>query len=265
MSNDYRLAYGAHASPDDGRCAMEWVSYLAGEPHSDQPRCVSPVMRAFCIALNDGLEESPRQRLRPYLARTIGTAGDGIDATRAWLALDWLIRTHTPTWLAAAGLHDGAGWLRSLARFDTAAQLPEALAVLERARADATDASGHRTITWRATAVAVRAAAREAAWSTPAAAAWAAARLGIGELAADRARALARTVATEAATRAARDAASSVKGRAAAKRAARAALEPTVRELERSAFELLDQLLPTVALGLPTDAGAPPSRVVARA
>ena len=43
MSNDYALAYGTHASPLDGRCAMEWVSYLAGEAHSDEPTCVSPV------------------------------------------------------------------------------------------------------------------------------------------------------------------------------------------------------------------------------
>ncbi len=35
---------------------------------------------------------SPRQRLRPYLARTIGPAEDGFDSTRSWLALDWLIR-----------------------------------------------------------------------------------------------------------------------------------------------------------------------------
>ena len=40
MSSDYTLAYGTHANPEDGRCAMEWVSHLAGEPHSDQPRCV---------------------------------------------------------------------------------------------------------------------------------------------------------------------------------------------------------------------------------
>jgi hypothetical protein len=26
MSTDYMLAYGTHATPDDGRCAMEWVS-----------------------------------------------------------------------------------------------------------------------------------------------------------------------------------------------------------------------------------------------
>ena len=77
MSSDYILSYGTHARPEDGRCAMEWVSHLAGESHSDEPACVSPVLRAMCIALNDGLEHEPRQRLRPYLARTIGTVGDG--------------------------------------------------------------------------------------------------------------------------------------------------------------------------------------------
>ena len=65
MVTDYRLSYGTHASPDEGRCAMEWVSLLAGEPHSDEPACVSPVLRAFCTTLNDSLEDEPRQRLRP--------------------------------------------------------------------------------------------------------------------------------------------------------------------------------------------------------
>jgi hypothetical protein len=47
MSTDYTLSFGAHADANDGRCAMEWVSYLAGEPHGDEPECVSPVLRAF--------------------------------------------------------------------------------------------------------------------------------------------------------------------------------------------------------------------------
>src|ERR1700683_5091819 len=79
VSLDYTLANGTHSTPDDGRCAMEWVSYLAGEPHGDEPACVSPVLRAFCTTLNDRLEDGPRQRLRPYLARTIGTVDDGLD------------------------------------------------------------------------------------------------------------------------------------------------------------------------------------------
>ncbi|MGH2908774.1 MAG: hypothetical protein ACRDK8_05710, partial [Solirubrobacteraceae bacterium] len=111
MSEDYTLSYGTHATPEEGRCAMEWVSYLAGEPHSDSPTCVSPVLRALCISLNDGLPEAPRQRLRPYLARTIGTAGDGLDERRAWLAMDWLIRTYAPRWLALVSLHSEAARL----------------------------------------------------------------------------------------------------------------------------------------------------------
>ncbi len=42
MSTDYTLAYGTHATPDEGRCAMEWVSYIAGEPHSDEPGVRQP-------------------------------------------------------------------------------------------------------------------------------------------------------------------------------------------------------------------------------
>ena len=114
MSTDYTLAYGTHPTPEDGRCAMEWVSYVAGEPHSDQPVCVSPVLRAFCTTLNDSLGDAPRQRLRPYLARTIGTARDGLDEARSWMALDWLIRTYAPRWLMEAGLIESAQRLAAL-------------------------------------------------------------------------------------------------------------------------------------------------------
>ena len=58
MATDYTLAYGTHATPEEGRCAMEWVSYLAGEPHGDERACVSPVLRAFCMTLNDTLEQA---------------------------------------------------------------------------------------------------------------------------------------------------------------------------------------------------------------
>jgi hypothetical protein len=69
MTNKYFLSQGAHATPADGKCAMEWVSFIAGEPHSDQPKCVSPMLKSFCITLNDSLPDGQRQRMRPYLAR----------------------------------------------------------------------------------------------------------------------------------------------------------------------------------------------------
>lgn len=250
MNHDYQLACGAHVSPDSGRCAMEWVSYLAGEPHGDQPGCVSPVMRAFCIALNDGLGDEPRQRLRPYLARTIDTACDGLDAARSWMAMDWLIRTHTSIWLAAAGLEDPARRLCSLAALSDASQLSRAIAELELARDMAAGATVRPTVGWRVTARAARATAREAAWGTPAAAAWAAAGMGVPDSAADRARAAAGAVAARVAARIGRDAATTAKGRTAARAAAQAALAPTVSALEGSCLALLNRMLPTVALAV---------------
>jgi len=93
---------------------MEWVTYLAGERHADEPACVSKVLTRFCIAFNDALPDEPRQKLRPYLARTIGTAGDDLDDLRAWTATDWLLRIYTPTWLALAGLGAAAARLYAL-------------------------------------------------------------------------------------------------------------------------------------------------------
>jgi hypothetical protein len=252
MSSDYRLAYGTHATPEDGRCAMEWVSYLAGEPHSDEPGSVSPVLRALCTTLNDSLEDEPRQRLRPYLARTIGTADDGFDETRAWLAMDWLIRTYAPAWLSAAGLTMSARRISTLPPVLGSPELGLALEGLGVARRDTRTAWSHTLRAGRAAAwapwAAGRATARECAWSSAGAAAWAAARLGVGDISGDRARAAAREIGGDAAAIVAREARTRT-SRSAARDVARSALAPTLEELQRSAFGLLDRMLPTVTVG----------------
>ncbi|HYB30835.1 MAG TPA: hypothetical protein VEF89_29845 [Solirubrobacteraceae bacterium] len=254
MSTDYTLAYGTHANPDDGRCAMEWVSYLASEPHSDQPRCVSPVLQAFCTALNDSLEDESRQRLRPYLARTIGTADDGFDEIRSWMAMDWLIRTYTPTWLAVAHLPRAARDLSDLPEVVSSSELRTALEALNRARCESRAAwSAALGPVWAVTRTpwaAGRAAAREAAWASAGAAGWAAARVAIGDIAGDRARALAREIGADAAATIGREARTGP-GRSAAREAARAALAPIIEDLRDSAFSLLDRMLPTVPLAVP--------------
>ena len=259
MSSDYTLAYGTHATPDEGRCAMEWVSYIAGEPHSDEPACVSPAVRAFCTTFNDSLPDARRQRLRPYLARTIGTASDGLDEMRAWMAMDWLIREYTPRWLAAAGHHGPAQQLRTLEPVLTVQALEAALEPLAGARSVARavwrDALGARRAAVWAPWLAGRMTAREQAWESAAAAAWSAARLGIGDVAGDRARAAVREIAGDAAATVGRDARVAGMGRAAARDAARASLAPIVAELQRSAFGLLDRMLPTVELDAPVDDG----------
>jgi hypothetical protein len=262
MSSDYILAYGTHASAQDGRCAMEWVSYLAGEPHSDQPICVSPVLRAMCIALNDGLEQKPRQRLRPYLARTIGTSQDGLDTQRGWMAMDWLARVYTPAWLRLAGLTDTAERLEVAAAVSGPDDLATALELLEGARREARAARarafGSPLPTGWATALAAGVAGREAAWACAGAAAWAAARIGIGDIAGDRARAAARAAAGDAAAIAVRHSRASA-CHAGARAAAHAALEPTLERLAASALALLDRMLPTEDLPVPDPALAPPA------
>jgi hypothetical protein len=255
MTDDYVLSYGTHATPQDGRCAMEWVSHLAGEPHSDSPACVSPVLRAICIALNDGLEHEPRQRLRPYLARTIGTAGDGHDDRRAWLAMDWLIRTYTPTWLRLAE-PAAADELAGLGPITGAEPLQVAMEPLTRARLQARAARrrtfGGRTPSGWATARAAGLTGREAAWSCAGAAAWAAARLSIGDPRGDQARAAARTTAGDAAAVAVRrHRAEHRHGGVAARELARQAIAPPLRTLTDSAIDLLDRMLPTEHLPLP--------------
>lgn len=255
MSTDYTLAYGTHATPEDGRCAMEWVSHLAGEPHSDDPSCVSPVLRAFCTALNDSLEHAPRQRLRPYLARTIGTADDALDEARSWMAMDWLIRVYTPTWLGVAHLTEAAAKLSALSPVLGASDLKTALAALEFARRDARAAwsaalGTPRAAQWAAPWAAGRSAAREAAWASAGAAVWAAARVAVGDIAGDRARAAARSAAGDAAATVSR-AARAGAGRADAREAARAALAPTLTELHESAVALLDRMVPMIPLAPP--------------
>ncbi|HEY1715254.1 MAG TPA: hypothetical protein VGG07_20290 [Solirubrobacteraceae bacterium] len=261
MSSDYILAYGTHASAQDGRCAMEWVSYLAGEPHSDQPICVSPVLRAMCIALNDGLEQRPRQRLRPYLARTIGTSQDGLDTQRGWMAMDWLTTVYTPAWLRVAGLTDGAQRLEAAA-IRGPDDLTAALDLLEGARREARAARarafGSPLPTGWAAAVAAGVAGREAAWACAGAAAWAAARIGIGDIAGDRARAAARAAAGDAAAIAVRHSRASAY-HAGARAAAHAALAPTLERLAASALTLLDRMLPTEVVPVPEPALAPPA------
>ena len=41
------LLAGSHTGPEDGMCVMEAVAYFAGEPFSDHPACVSPIIGAL--------------------------------------------------------------------------------------------------------------------------------------------------------------------------------------------------------------------------
>ncbi len=163
------LDKGSHTSPEDGACIMEAVAFLAGEKWSDTPECASPVIGAFLRSWNDCLPDDERQQLKRYIPRLIGTAASPkVEDRRAWMALDWLVRTYTPAWLHLAGLNNQATMLTDLPEFVPGMDVPPIRPAIDQVRKDA-DAA------WAAAGAAAWAASRDAAWDAARAAAWAAA------------------------------------------------------------------------------------------
>jgi hypothetical protein len=141
--SEFALAHGSHRSIKDGVCAMELVSWIAGEKWSDHPECVCPVISAFVRSWNDALPDDERTSLlRPVLPKLIGTRGNkALEDLRALMCADWLIREHTPAWLRLAGLTTHAEALAALPEITSFAQVPSIRGPLEAARVDA-DAAG---------------------------------------------------------------------------------------------------------------------------
>jgi hypothetical protein len=71
-----RLARGRHARRELGVCAVELASMLAGDPFSDRPPSVCPVIGAFLRAYNDAVGSARRQDLYGPVARIVGTRAD---------------------------------------------------------------------------------------------------------------------------------------------------------------------------------------------
>jgi hypothetical protein len=239
--NEVFLSKGAHPSREAGMCAMEFGAYLAGLEHTDKPACVSPVLLDFMINFNDSLDDEKRQGLRTYIVRTLGTAGDGQDARRRCMALDWLIRSLTPAFLDLGGLSQHAGALRSLQTITGPGRaglaLPSVRAARDAASAAASAAAraAARDPARAAASAAARAAAWDAAWdaasaaaSAASAAAWAAAWAAARDAASAAARAAAWDAAWDAASAAA--SAASAAAWAAAWAAARDAASAAARD-----------------------------------
>ncbi len=70
-----RLSKGKHQSPEAGACVMELVSMLAGEPFSDHPASVCPVIGSFLRSYNDAIGDERRQDLYAYAAKVVGSRG----------------------------------------------------------------------------------------------------------------------------------------------------------------------------------------------
>jgi hypothetical protein len=90
-----RLRRGKHASPEKGVCVMELASMLAGEPFSDRPQAVCPVIGAYLRSYNDVVDDDRRQDLYRYASEAIGTAGPAeLRRRRAERCLAEIARLH---------------------------------------------------------------------------------------------------------------------------------------------------------------------------
>lgn len=85
-----RLSKGKHASPGEGACVMELASMLAGEPFSDRPATVCPVIAGFMRAYNDRVDDERRQDLYRYASEVVGTRSTpDVEQARERRCLDW--------------------------------------------------------------------------------------------------------------------------------------------------------------------------------
>jgi hypothetical protein len=244
---DLVLRYGSHASAGNGNgpcCLIEAeVVHVLHKPKKDTDPTICPVIQKMATGLNDSYPNSLEgdAARTADLARFLGCLSNtkstpAVEEQRSLLALDWLVRVYTPSWLRLVPvLVPDAVALETAHRVES---LESAAAIGEIVRT----ASANAAVAWAAAWAAARAAAGDAAW----AAAGDAARAAAGDAAWAAAWAAAWDAAWAAAGDAARDAAGDAAwaaARAAAGDAAWAALQPTVDALRASAIALLDTML----------------------
>jgi len=170
------INYGAHGSFAKGHCAMEMVAWLAGEEHSDHPRCTCTVIGAFVRRFNDLLRNDAERNefIKPLLASMVGTSGSReLREKRAYLAVDWSIRTMLPILYRALALNEEANDLeRTTCVVDRAGALRARSVVLDaRSRANEKLKAAKKTYAAAAAAAAAAAYAAYAAADAAAAAA----------------------------------------------------------------------------------------------
>jgi hypothetical protein len=85
-----KLSKGRHTTPEEGACVMELASMLAGEPFSDHPVSVCPVIGSCLRAYNDWIDDDRRQDLYRYASKVVGTrASQEIQRARAERVTAW--------------------------------------------------------------------------------------------------------------------------------------------------------------------------------
>ena len=78
-----KLSKGAHKEGSGELCIMEAIAFIEREPHSDMPKCASPVVAKYCQRINDNIPHERRNELWQFAVRIAGTASPEHDQARA--------------------------------------------------------------------------------------------------------------------------------------------------------------------------------------
>jgi hypothetical protein len=90
-----QLSAGSHRNPESGACVMELASMLAGEPFTDRPVSVCPVIAAFLRSYNDGVDDERRRDLYRFASETVGMRGpDSVRQSRGDVCRTWIRDRH---------------------------------------------------------------------------------------------------------------------------------------------------------------------------
>jgi hypothetical protein len=69
---------------------MELASMLTGEPFTDQPRSVSPLIAEFLRTYNDGVDQAHRDDLYRFASEAVGTRDPATDRLRYEICRRWI-------------------------------------------------------------------------------------------------------------------------------------------------------------------------------
>lgn len=135
-----RLEKGSHYENGNKMCVMEAVAYVAGEPWTDKPECVCPVISVFLRTWNDTLTDEKRNELlQPLIAKVVNShSTPALEMRRSWMALDWLVREYAAEWLRVAELTEHADAVAALDEVKDSASCKKAAVTLNAAMCSTT-------------------------------------------------------------------------------------------------------------------------------
>jgi hypothetical protein len=123
-----------HARRGNRVTLLELVSWLAGEPHGEEPQAASKTLATFALWWARGLDDASRQTLITRAPALVASGNaEAAEAERRWAITEWLARVEAGAWLRAAGLVETADRLADLGPLDAETTLVDAVDLLTRA------------------------------------------------------------------------------------------------------------------------------------